>query len=255
METLYIVVGCAVLLLLVLFGKSKQHAPRAVAVAPASDEMIRKRQEAYDTQVALAAGPQVSTLTLMPEEHVIFDGIAERVYFLGTDTVVTGPTIAVTRGGAKGAIVGGLLAGGPGAIAGFATSPKTTVSHTPTKLIDRRQIDSGKLTITDRRVVFVGNNESVAIPLSEILEFTAVPTKPSSGSEWMSGENIGNNKIQFKRVNAPSQEYFAVRNFVCFTWLLNKAGYSQIQIPPRPSSPVRWSLAGDGATSTSGACE
>lgn len=81
------------------------------------------------------------------------------------ETVATGKKRHVVRR----TVVGGVLGGGIGAIAGAATAGSKQTSITTDKTIyETKLVDSGDLVFTNKRIIFTGNDGSISIPYDQI---------------------------------------------------------------------------------------
>ncbi len=68
------------------------------------------------------------------------------------------------------AVVGGVLLGPLGAVAGAATAGSKNQSTTTQKTISSTQlIDSGSMILTNRRFIFIGNDNVISLPYNEII--------------------------------------------------------------------------------------
>ena len=162
-------------------------------------------------------------------ERTVFFGRATRVFPTGTRVETLGSTVTRTSGGASGAVVGGLLAGPVGAIAGYAASKKTSVTEPPRTYESKTYYsDAGLLCVTSTRVIFIGDKDAIELPLEAVLHVSANKREGYAGSNfdlrYRHGRHIGENTIRFKYMGAPSDEHFIVENYVYFTLALSGAG-------------------------------
>jgi|GEM_PF-5328782 len=141
---------------------------------------------------------------------------------------------STTSGGVKGALIGGILLGPAGALAGYAASKKTTVT-TMAAATEKRavvQAAAGTLTITSERVVFVSEaGKVVETPRHAIRQVTWTQAYYAA---YTHGSSVGALSIRFIRAGALPDERFIVRNPTYLAMALNSDGYA-LPMPARPS--------------------
>jgi hypothetical protein len=113
--------------------------------------------------------PITVTMNLQPDEKAYLDLTARRM--ASVDDV-----IQVTTGKSKKkhvigrALVGGVLLGPLGAVGGAATAGSKSNSVTTQKTVSSiKLIDSGQIILTNKRFIFMGNNNIISLPYVEVV--------------------------------------------------------------------------------------
>jgi hypothetical protein len=179
---------------------------------------------------------------LADEETPVYRDAATLIWDSGTEQVPLGPSVSKTSGGAAGAILGGVLLGPVGAVAGYAASRKTTTAHpAPTYGRTTYGVDPGILIVTNQRVLFIGDRgTTIAEDLTTVLQITAQETTFADRelpSPYAHGRMFGQNEVRFRRTAALPNERFIVRNLAYFMMAINAAGRSDFSPPAKPLPP------------------
>ncbi len=156
----------------------------------AAEEEARK-QAILDGHIS----PIQTTMALKPGETAYLQLSAKRKALV--DKIVEHTVGKTKRKNVVGrAIVGGILTGGIGVIAGAATAGKktntTTTQSTETSIED---VDKGIMIITNQRIVFIGNNV-ISLPYDQIFGF-----------QFKHGLT-GSNKVAIKYTGMMKGEFF-----------------------------------------------
>lgn len=107
-------------------------------------------------------------LPLEPDEVAYLELVARRMAFV--DSTIQQTVGKSKKKGVVGrAVVGGVLLGPLGAVAGAATAgSKQTATTTERTVSTNSAIDSGSIIFTNQRFIFTGNGEKVSVPYSEM---------------------------------------------------------------------------------------
>jgi len=137
---------------------------KAVQAQAAADEQAR--------QQSILAGniaPIAVTVALQPGETAYLQLNAKRM--AQVESVVQTTVGKSKKKGVVGrAIVGGVLLGPLGAVGGAATAGSRNKSTTVSQTVSRLQVvDNGTLIFTNRRFLFIGQNNVFALPYSELI--------------------------------------------------------------------------------------
>jgi hypothetical protein len=200
-----------------------------------------KAKQQYDHELALVDAPPPSPFQLLDGERVVFTGSASRTFDAG---YTAQPTTSVTKtsGRAVATIVGGVLLGPIGAVAGAASSRESVTHQGPTVTQGITVTDSGTLTITTTRVLFIGEKQVLEIPRASILQthISFSPSLPADDGLSMQATR-GRSEIRFRRADEPASEMFLTYEPVFLAAALRREGID-IEIPPPPISPERPAL-------------
>lgn len=153
-----------------LFGKAKT----SYLEYQAKQRVLRmeeqaKRQEALDAELARKNDIQAGRIEPIEVDFNFEEG--EHAYALFNANrlaMVENVTATTQKQGVVGrAVLGAVLLGPLGAVAGAATAGSKT-NHKTTKAMQK--IDSGKFLMTNKRLIFVGNAQVVSIRLEDAVE-------------------------------------------------------------------------------------
>jgi len=223
-------------------SRKKKAAQRQQEIA---DACWAARHTDYQEAVQLVERPLTADFPVDDDETVVYRDQATVMWDAGTreapsyTSLLRGRhAVSKTSGGATGAIVGGLLAGPVGAVAGYALSKKTTVMAVgPTIRVAEVGSDPGVLTVTNRRVVFIGERGMTIVePLADLLQIAAKETPAADlalRAPYFHGRQFGQNEVRFRRASSLPGERFIVRNLAYFMLAMNRSGRSDVP-PPQP---------------------
>jgi hypothetical protein len=262
--------GSGVLLLAFLFQREIQRRRselREALFVQAEQKRYDARLGEYNEALKRASVPPEVPFNLFPQERAIYSDSATIVYRGGTREVPFGHDsgISKTSGGVTGAIVGGLLLGPVGAVAGYAASNKKTVTNTKSAMTRREAIieaEPGTLSVTNQRLVFIGEKGlTIETRTEAILQISVVATlgrseaieqtqqeylalrgvsrgEPDFSPSYAHGRRWGASEVRFRRADALSDEIFIVKSLPYFMLTLNRAGHKGVPLPepPRKSS-------------------
>jgi hypothetical protein len=198
----------------------------------------------YNEALKLLERPVANEIRLTEGETAFYQDAATLIWDSGTEHVPLGPSVSKTSGGAAGAVVGGILLGPVGAVAGYAASRKTTITA-PARTYQRTTngIDPGTLIVTNQRLLFIGQRgTTIAESLTSVLQVTAAETSfadHAMSEPYAHGRMFGQNEVRFRRTSALPNERFIVRNLAYFMIALNAAGRCDLPRPAKPLSPAR----------------
>jgi hypothetical protein len=205
----------------IVWASRREQINLTAAIEAKRSDILEQRQAEYRRASVLVRTPAVAPFPLEADEKAIFVGSALRVYDDGTYESPIGKVTSKTSGGLPGALLGGLLLGPVGAVAGYAVSKKTTTTAPlRTLTLKKEKRDSGKLVITSKRLVFLGS-EVVSISMSSVLGFDC------SSSEQ---------RVRFMTPEARPGEYYKLNDYSYFLMSMGKAGYNvpttSVNVPP-----------------------
>lgn len=150
-----------------LFNKAKElYKQRQDEKARLIEAEVARKQKILDGELA----PITVKATLQPNEIAYLELTARRM--AAVDSVIQETVGSSKKKHVVGrAIVGGVLLGPLGAVGGAATAGSKQTSTTTERTISEiNVIDSGQVVFTNKRFIFLGNNDSViSLPYSEII--------------------------------------------------------------------------------------
>jgi hypothetical protein len=202
----------------------------------ASRARHERRVVEYHQQIVLAAQPVASPITLAEGETAIYHGRVERVHDAGYSNSPQ-QNMTTTSGRAVSTLLGGMLLGPVGALAGAAMSRSSTTTYGPAVTRAITVDDRGELVITSARVVFIGAKQTLEIPRSSILriEFASKPFEEADGV-LRAEDSPAVGIIRFRRADEPPSEAFVSTDHVRLAASLIRAGV-EVPMPELPRPP------------------
>lgn len=150
----------------------KEEKARQLAIKQAEkDRLIALEQERQKKILTGNIKPIIVSMNLQADEKAYLELSANRM--ASVDSIIEH---SVGKNKKKGgsvvgrAIVGGVLLGPLGALGGAATAKSKNSSTTTQQVVSKiEQVDSGRLILTNKRFIFVGNNNVISLTYPEII--------------------------------------------------------------------------------------
>jgi hypothetical protein len=186
--------------------------------------IVKEYDEAATSWNALLERSNPSTVLdvyfpLQENEKVFYSEPSVRFEERRTGQVID--TQSRTKNAIGGAALGGLLFGPAGAIVGGSMARRQTTG-TATDVFDVVPVDNGSLAVTSSRVVFLGTRDTIDVPASKVMRFSAL-----EGTDLVNVEYAG---------RAPGESYTV--NPALFTMSMVRRGNDKRFALPTPPPPL-----------------